>query len=268
MSVSSNSSFDLRPIIDLTGKCSLVTGATGQLGRVITLTLASCGSDVIIQYFKNEDLAISLSKKIQKMGRKSIIIQADVTRKVSVDMMATRIREEFSDPMIVVCGAVIKYNWKSVLDQDLEDFDSQYRCSVLQSVLLIKTFLPSMMKNNWGRFIAISTENVMQEYETQAAYVAGKRGMDGLLRVLTKEVGRYQITVNQVAPGWVITDKHRQSPNTEEQREQKYIKNVPLGRRGEDKDVANLIAFLASDCAKYITGAFIPVSGGSIMPCI
>ena len=105
----------------------------------------------------------------------------------------------------------------------------------------------------------------MQRAPTASAYVSGKRGMDGVLRVLAREVGEHQITVNQVAPGWTITDRIRAAGVPAHH---PYNNTVALRRRGEDKDIANSITFLASEWAHFITGAIIPVCGGSIMPAI
>jgi len=109
--------------------------------------------------------------------------------------------------------------------------------------------------------IAINTECSMQCFPGQSAYVSGKRGMDGLLRVLAKEVGEHGITVNQVAPGWMMSDDSKDPAPA-------YSEHVPLRHRGTDQDVANLVAFLASDLAGFISGAYIPVCGGNVMPTI
>src|SRR5499427_5531264 len=153
----------------------------------------------------------------------------------------------------------------STVDQRMADYESQFRASVLQNVLIAQAFVPEMIRHRYGRFIAISTECVMQHLPGQSAYVAGKRGMDGVLRVLAKEIGPYQITVNQVAPGWTITEEVRRAGT---QRQDAYEAAVPLKRRGEDQEIANVVAFLASDLASYITGAYIPVCGGNVMPAI
>lgn len=98
---------------------------------------------------------------------------------------------------------------------------------------------------------------------TFSAYVAGKRGLDGVVRVFAKEVGKDNITINQVAPGWTITDKERATGvNPAED----YVATVPLARRGTDDDIANMVAFMLSDYASFTTGAYIPVSGGRVMP--
>jgi 3-oxoacyl-[acyl-carrier protein] reductase len=249
--------------IDLAGKTALVTGATGELGRVIALTLANCGADVVVHYHRNKDHAGRVKEGISKLGRKAIAVQADVGDESSVMAMCETVDHELGMPDIIVNNAVSQYKWKHILEQDLTDYEYQFRSCVLQNVLMVKTFVPAMIKKNYGRVIAINTECAMQNFPTQSAYVAGKRGMDGVLRVLAKEVGEYGITVNQVAPGWTISDRDR-AANSEHQPE--YEKNVPLRRRGTDQDIANAVAFLASDLASFITGVYLPVSGGSVMP--
>jgi 3-oxoacyl-[acyl-carrier protein] reductase len=120
-----------------------------------------------------------------------------------------------------------------------------------------------MIARKWGRVVAINTECSMQCTPNQSAYVSGKRGMDGVLRVLAREVGEHNVTVNQVAPGWMISDRARET-GTEYQ--EGYAKNVPMKRRGDDQDIANAVAFLASDLADFITGVYLPVCGGNVMP--
>ncbi len=167
------------------------------------------------------------------------------------------------DPDILVNNAVIQYNWTSVLEQSLADYEGQFRSSVLHNVLMSQAFVPAMQTKGWGRVIGINTECSMQNAPTQSAYVAGKRGMDGVLRVLAREVGPQQITVNQVAPGWMISED---VPDGDEAAA--YRAGVPLRRRGTDQDIANLVVFLASDLASFISGQFISVSGGNVMPTI
>lgn len=249
--------------IDLTKKVALVTGATGELGRVMARTLADCGADVAIHYFKAADKARALEKEIQAKGRRACIVRADVRSEAQIKRLGAEIRKRLGAPDIVVANAVVQYRWKHVLEQPLRDYRSQFESCVLHIVLLAKTFAPHMMKKHWGRYIAISTECAMQNSPNQSAYVSGKRGMDGVLRVLAKEIGAEGITVNQVAPGWTVSENR-----PVEGRPNSYLNNVPLKRWGTDQDIANVVAFLASDLAGYITGAYIPVCGGNVMPCI
>jgi 3-oxoacyl-[acyl-carrier protein] reductase len=251
--------------INLSGKTALVTGATGELGRVIALTLGQCGADVIIHYHQAKLKAEELAGRIRAMGRKSLIVQADVTQAESIRMMKKQIELELAPPDILVNNAVIQYPWKAVLEQPIEDYQSQFASCVLHNVLMTQAFVPAMIEKRWGRVIGINTECAMQCHESQSAYVSGKRGMDGVLRVLAREVGPHQITVNQVAPGWIRSEG---SPQDDQPEHQAYKAKVPLQRRGGEQDVANTVAFLASDLAGFITGAYIPVCGGNVMPTI
>lgn len=251
--------------IDLTGKIAVVTGATGELGRVMVRTLAKCGADIAIHYHRNEEKAKELLQEVEALSRKAVVVQADITDYESVMKMRDQIVDGLGKPDIIVDNAVIQYPWKTILEQDPEDYESQFRSCVMQNVLMAKAFIPFMIEKKAGRFIAINTETAMQCNIGQSAYASGKRGMDGVIRVLAREVAEHQITVNQVAPGWTISDRDRLNgtdKNTD------YVKMVPMGRRGTDQEVANLVAFLASDLAGFITGAYVPVNGGTVMPTI
>ncbi len=251
--------------IDLSGKLAVVTGASGELGRVITRTLAGCGCDVVIHYHSNHAKAEALLQQVRGLGVKAMLARADVTSQQEVLAMRDAVAAEMGQPNIIVNNAVIQYNWTSVLEQSPADYESQFRSCVLHNVLMAQAFVPAMIKAKWGRVIATNTECAMQATPSQSAYVSGKRGQDGVLRVLAREVGQHNITVNQVAPGWMISDKYRQ---THTERQEDYEKNVPLRHRGEDQDIANTVAFLASDLAKFISGVYLPVCGGNVMPSI
>ena len=249
--------------IDLRGHLALVTGGSGQLGRVMCRTLADCGADVVVHYHQNRASADRLMAELTAKGVRALTVQADVTVKAEVQAMQEKVTAELGHPDILVNNAVIQYIWASVLEQAVSDYESQFRSSVLHNVLMAQAFVPAMQAKGWGRVIGINTECAMQNLPTQSAYVAGKRGMDGVLRVLAKEVGPQQITVNQVAPGWMISEDVPDDGSASA-----YRAGVPLRRRGTDQDIANLVAFLASDLASFISGQYISVSGGNVMPSI
>ena len=249
--------------INLAGKIAVVTGASGELGRVMCRTLADCGANIAIHYFRNKQKAEALAAEIENKGRKTTLVQANVTNEESVFTMRERIVETLGTPHIIVNNAVIQYSWTNVLEQSIDDYESQFQSCILHNVLMAKAFVPAMIEANYGRVIGINTECAMQTFKNQSAYVAGKRGMDGVLRILAKEIGEHQITVNQVAPGWTISDKDRKSGL---ERQESYESKVPLNRRGTDQEIANVVAFLASDLASYITGVYLPVCGGNVMP--
>jgi 3-oxoacyl-[acyl-carrier protein] reductase len=249
--------------INLNGHKVLVTGATGALGRAMVRTLAGCGADLIVHYRTNKELAEALAREVRNSGRLAMTIQADVTDQNAVVSMRDKIAADFGPPDIVVVSAVVQYNHIPILEQGVDDYVSQFQTCMLQPILMAKAFVPSMIERSWGRIIGINTEAAVRCGERHSAYAAAKRGMDGILRVLAREVGRHGITVNQVAPGWMITEKF---PGDGNDAQKAYTEGTALKRRAGAQEVANVAAFLASDLAAYITGEFINVSGGSVMP--
>ena len=249
--------------IDLSGKLAVVTGGTGALGRVMVLTLAQAGADVVINYYQNEAMAGQLRTEVASLGRRALAIQADVTDQDAINTMRDQVVNTLGHPDIIVNNAVIQYKWVHILEQSSADYESQFRSCVLHNVYMAKAFVPAMVERGWGRVIGINTECAMQNFVNQSAYTAGKRGMDGVLRVLAKEVGAHGVTVNQVAPGWTISANSQAG-----QGDEAYRVKVPMQRRGTDQEIANAVAFLASDLAGYITGVYLPVCGGNVMPTI
>jgi 3-oxoacyl-[acyl-carrier protein] reductase len=259
--------------LDLSGKIAVVTGASGELGRVIGRTLAEAGAAVALHYYRGEDKAQATATEVNAAGGKAMIVQADVGDRDSVNAMRDRVRADLGPADIIVNNAVQQYEWTSVLEQEETDYESQFQTCVIHNLLMAKAFVPDMIARKYGRVIATNTECAMQCLPSQSAYVSGKGGQDRLLRVLAKEVGHHGITVNQVAPGWMISDKYREDGTSrtttgEPIDDSSYTQNVPLRRRGEDQDVADAVCFLASDRAAFISGVYLPVCGGNIMPTI
>ncbi len=251
--------------LDLTDRICVITGATGDLGRVMVRTLAACGADIAIVYLRNADKAAELEREVRALGRRALTVQADVTDEAAVLRLRDAVVAGLGHADVIVNNAVIQYQWVSVLDQSAADFEGQFRSSVLHNVFMAKAFVPAMVERKRGRVIGISSECAMQNHPGQSAYVSGKRGMDGALRVLAREIGPHGITVNQVAPGYTVSDRDR-AKGTEVMTG--YSDSVPLRRRGTDQEIANAVAFLASDLAAFITGMYLPVCGGHVMPTI
>ncbi len=246
--------------IDLTGHTVLVTGATGQLGRMMVKTLGECGASVAIHYKNSEKKALELMENLKQNGTDACTVQGDVSSLHEMADINSQITKYLDPPDIIVTNAVSQiFPWETVLNEQIEDYENQFKTCVLHNVNAAKIFVPYMQQKKWGRFIGINTECIIQNFETQSAYVSGKGAMDKILRVLAKEIGPDQITVNQIAPGWTISERDRKK-HTEEQPQ--YTKDVPLRRRGTDREISNLVAFLASDLASFITGTLIPVTGG------
>jgi 3-oxoacyl-[acyl-carrier protein] reductase len=231
----------------------------------MVVAFARAGANVGINYHRSREAAEALAAECTALGVKAVAAQADVTSEDGVAGLKAVVEDALGGVDIVVTNAVIQYEWTSVLKQSVDDYASQFQSSVLHSVLMAKAFAPAMQEKGWGRIIGVNTECSMQCWEGQSAYVSGKRGMDGVLRVLAREVGAHGVTVNQVAPGWIVSEK---KPDDDSQGQVEYKMNVPLKRRGYPEEVANAVLFLASEEARFITGAFLPVCGGNVMPAI
>ena len=257
--------------IDLANKVAVVTGGAGQLGRAMVRGLAECGANVVICYYSQADFANELKKEVQdKYDIRALSVKVDVTDMESILTMKEFVNKELGIVDIIVNNAIIWHEWKTILEQDKESYESQFRSSVLHGIFMAKAFVPDMKEKRYGRVIGINTECTMQMLPYQSAYVSGKRAMDGIYRILAKEVGEYNITVNQVAPGWTISENQGEVDGTEKSIKQDYpyISIVPLKWRPTDTDIANCVCFLASDLAKFISGVYLPVCGGNVMPCV
>lgn len=250
--------------IDLSNRIAVVSGGSGEIGRYICRTLAECGANVAIGAYSNMQKAEALRAELEeRYGVKALAVRFDMTDLDSVMKMRDEVKHGLGDPDIVVCDALLSVTWGTVLEQTEAEYARQFDGCVIHAVNMAKAFLPAMMEKKYGRFIAINTECIMNCDPTHSPYVAGKKGMDGVLKVLAREMGPYNITVNEVAPGWTITDKVREEQS---ERQPEYEVRVALKRRGTDQEIANMVTFMASDLAGFITAAYIPVSGGICMP--
>ena len=249
--------------IDLSRRVALVTGATGELGRSISRTLAACGANVAIHYYRSGDAAQTLCNELRAAGADACVVSGDIADFIAVEAMREEISAALGAVDIVVNNAVTWFEEGPVVAQSEDQFNRVYRSSVLQGWATAKVFSKSMIDHRWGRIISLGTEVTSQALINRAPYTAAKCAMDGMMRSLARELGEHGITVNQVAPGWMITDKDRRD---RDEVQPEYERGVALRRRGYDQDVANLIAFLASDLAGFITGVRVPVCGGNIMP--
>jgi 3-oxoacyl-[acyl-carrier protein] reductase len=243
--------------IDLSHRVALVTGAAGELG-----TLAACGAKIAIHYHRNSEGALRLHDELTAAGTTACMVSCDIADLDGVTTMRQEIEKALGPVDIVVDNAVTWFDEGPIVDQSVDQFDRVFRSSVLQVWTTAKVFSEPMIAHQWGRIIALGTEVTSQALINRAPYTTAKCAMDGMMRTLARELGEHGITVNQVAPGWMITDKDRRD---RDEVQPAYESGVPLRRRGYDQDVANLIAYLASDMANFITGVRIPVCGGNVM---
>jgi 3-oxoacyl-[acyl-carrier protein] reductase len=250
--------------IDLSGRVALVTGAAGEIGRPLARTLAACGAKVAIHYLTAKDIAERLCGELNELHpQRACTVSGDVAKLEDVEAMRRTAESQLGPVDIVVNNAVTWFDERPVIDQTADQFDRVFRSSVLQAWATARVFSGPMIERRWGRLISLGTEMTSLALPNRAPYTAAKCAMDGMLRSLAKELGEHGITVNQVAPGWIISDKDRRD---RDEVQPAYERSVPLGRRGYDQDVANMVAFLASDLASFVTGVRVPVCGGIVMP--
>ena len=250
----------------LTGKRALISGSSSGLGAECARRLAQEGCKVVV-HGRDRDRAEQTAEDIRKAGGEAAVTTGDLEKDEDANKVCEDALAAFGGIDILVnnAGLLIRADNPDWTTVPTSDWLRSFNINVVAAVRLAQKLVPGMIERGWGRVIGINTECAMQTFEHQSAYVSGKRGMDGVLRVLAREVGRHQVTVNQVAPGWMVSDKFR-AAGTERQPD--YEREVPMRRRGYDQDVANAVAFLASDLAAFITGVYLPVCGGNVMPAI
>ena len=246
--------------MSLQGKVALVTGASRGIGQAIALQLGAQGATVI-GTATSEKGAQSITQALQDNGVQGVGMVLNVCDAESVAATLERIQTEFGAPLILVNNAGITRDnlmlrmkddeWFDVIDTNLH---SLYRMS--------KAVLRGMTKARWGRIISIGSVVGAMGNAGQVNYAAAKAGLEGFGRALAREVGSRSITVNAVAPGFIDTDMTRELP--EAQREA-LMTQIPLGRLGQAEEIANVVTFLASEHASYVTGSTIPVNGGMYM---
>ncbi len=242
----------------LAGKAALVTGASRGLGRAIALRLAAAGAGVTVNYRGNEEMARSLVEQIESAGGSAFAVKADISDADAVKALVKETVERWGKIDILVNNAGITRDsmimrmsesaWDDVLDTNLK---SAYLCS--------KFCLRSMVEQPEGRIINISSLAGLMGNPGQANYSAAKAGLIALTKTLAKELGSRNITVNAVAPGFIVSDMTERLP---QEMKDEVLARVPLSRFGQPEDIAALVLFLAGPDSSYISGQVIAVDGG------
>ena len=245
----------------LTGKVALVTGAGRGIGREIALTLASYGADVIVNYNGSKEAAEEVVSQIQKMGRKAQAIQCSVSDYDACGKMVKEALEEFGHIDILVNNAgITKDNLMMMMKP--EDFDAVINTNLKGTFNTMQLLYRSFVKQRSGHIINLSSVSGINGNAGQANYAASKAGVIGLTKTAAKELAARGITVNAVAPGFIATDMTDAMTDTAKEA---VTAAIPMKRVGVTKDIAETVAFLASDKASYITGQVIAVDGGLSM---
>lgn len=246
---------------DLTGKTALVTGASRGIGRAIAVALAEAGADVAVNYAGSEAAAAETAKAVEALGRKAVMIKANVGKAAEFDAMVQSVLESFGKLDILVNNAGITRD-NLIMRMKEEEFDEVIETNLKGVFNGIKAVTRSMMKQRSGRIINISSVVGSLGNAGQANYVAAKAGVIGLTKSAARELASRGITVNAVAPGFIGTDMTDKLPAD---MKEKLEKEIPLGRIGRPEEIASAVLYLASDASSYMTGQTIHVDGGMYM---
>jgi 3-oxoacyl-[acyl-carrier protein] reductase len=248
--------------MELEGKVALVTGASRGMGKAIALKLASLGSKVVVNYVaieaSNKVDADNLVESIIRLGGEAMSVEADVRDSETVKAMVEQVTDKWNKIDILVNNAGI--NRDTLLLRMSDDaWDEVINTNLRGAYLCTKFALRSMMRQDWGRIINISSVTGIVGNAGQSNYAASKGGLIAFTKSVAREMGSRNITVNAVAPGYIITGMTDKLPS---ERKEAVLSMIPLQRFGQPEDVAELVAFLASDRAGYITGQAITIDGG------
>ena len=247
--------------MNLSGKIALVTGASRGIGRQIALTLAGYGATVIVNYNGSEAKAKEVLKEIEEAGRTAEAIQCSVADFAASQDMIQGIVKKYGRLDILVNNAGITRD-NLIMKMSEEDFDAVLDTNLKGAFNCIKHVSRQMLKQRSGRIINISSVSGVMGNAGQANYCASKAGVIGLTKSVARELGSRGITCNAVAPGFIKTEMTEVLP---EDVKTAMGEQIPLKRFGETSDVAEAVAFLASDHASYITGQVLSVDGGMAM---
>jgi 3-oxoacyl-[acyl-carrier protein] reductase len=243
------------------GKAALVSGASRGIGRAIALRLAAEGADVLVNYNTNVEAANEVANAVKALGRRVHLVQADVAKPADVDRLVQSALEQFKRIDILVNNAGITRD-TVLMRMSERDWDDVLDTNLKSAFLMTKAALRPMLRQRSGRIVNITSISGVIGNAGQANYSASKAGLIGLTRSIAREVASRSITCNAVAAGVIDTEIWQGVP---EAAVESLLQMIPAGRKGTPEDVAEAVAFFASDAAAYITGQVLNVDGGMVM---
>ncbi len=245
--------------MDLSNKVAIVTGSARGIGKAIALKLAEVGADVVVNDIPAAaDTLEETAKKIRTLKRKALAITADVSSSADVTRLIDTAVSTMGRIDILVNNAGVTRD-NLIMRMTDEEWDTVINIDLKSAFLCSRAVIRYMMKQRWGRIISIASVVGMMGNAGQANYASAKAGIIGLTKSIAKEVGSRGITANAIAPGFIET---KMTEKLDEKQRQILQQRIPLGSIGTPRDVAEAVAFLASEEAKYITGQVLGVDGG------
>lgn len=247
---------------ELSGKVAIVTGAGRGIGRAISARLAEAGAHVIAADI-DFSAARKTAEKLTKKYTEAAACNVDVTDEKSVESMVNQALGAFGTVHILVNNAGVMYRTR-FFDISFEEWERMLKVNLTGPFLCTKAVFPVMRKNRFGRIVNISSSAGRSVSTLGGAhYTASKAGLLGLTRAVAKEVASFGITVNSICPGLIDTKMVRESTTKSEL--ETFLNSLPIKRIGKPEEIGDLVVFLCSDRASYITGASLDVNGGDLM---
>jgi 3-oxoacyl-[acyl-carrier protein] reductase len=245
----------------LKGKTAVVTGASRGIGRDVALELAEQGANVVVNYSGSEAKAYEVVEAIKEMGSEAIAVRCNVGNMEDVQAMMKEALTQFGTIDILVNNAGITRD-NLLMRMKEDEWDDVININLKGVFNATKAVTRQMMKQRSGRIINIASIVGVMGNAGQANYVAAKAGVIGLTKSTARELASRHITVNAIAPGFITTDM---TDKLTEEVKAEMLKQIPLARFGEAKDIASVVSFLASEKSAYITGQTLHVDGGMVM---
>lgn len=240
---------------------AIVTGGSRGIGRAVAVRLAKDGMNLVINYRGNSAAAEETERLCRKLGAEVLLVQGDVSRAEDCEKLAAQAKEAFGRVDVLVNNAGITRDGLLARMTE-EDFRAVLDVNLVGPWNMMKAVNRIMMKQRYGRIVNLSSVTGLMGNMGQTNYAAAKAGILGMTKSYAREVASRGITVNAVAPGFIDTDMTEAMP---EGAKDKIVTGIPIGRTGKPEDVAEAVAFLASEQAGYITGEVLRVDGGMAM---
>jgi len=245
----------------LEGRNCVVTGASRGIGRAIALRMAEEGCDVVVNYNTQDDEAAKTAAMIEKNKRKALLVKADVSREVDVVRLAQETAQAFGNVDILVNNAGI-FMVRPSLDLTEDEWDKTIDVNLKGVFLCSRIFGKTMIERHTGVIINISSVAAFSSFPDRAAYCAAKAGVVSLTKTLAIEWARHNVRVNCVAPSYLETDRVKNEIKAGIRDVSGILRRTPMKRLGDTNEAANVVAFLASDDASFVTGETVVVDGG------